>query len=399
MESDKRGVTMTTKKINRATTALSFFLLLTSCALQPVPEKPAREKITLTAASFDDLKGWGQDGPLQALAAFRKSCHTLRNKPDGASMGIAGTAAAWKKPCAEADRTPDSDDAARAYFEAWFRPYAATGSASEVGLFTGYYAPELNGSLQQGGAFQTPLYARPADLISVDLGLFKSDLKGQHIVGKVSGSKLVLYDNRADIAKGSLNSRAQPLAWIDDPVGAFFLEVQGSGHVRLQDGSVIPVGYDGANGRSYVAIGRIMADRGDVPKPVTMPGIKAWLAAHPEQAQTVMNENPSYVFFRRLPSDDVVGAEGVALTAQRSIAVDPAFVPLGTPVWLDTYDGQGAALRRLMVAQDTGGAIKGPVRADFYWGTGDTAAVQAGAMQSKGRYYLLLPQSVSVRDD
>jgi membrane-bound lytic murein transglycosylase A len=159
------------------------------------------------------------------------------------------------------------------------------------------------------------------------------------------------------------------------------------------------VGYDGANGRAYVAIGRVMAERGDIPRPVTMPAIRAWLTAHPQQAQQIMNENPSYVFFRRLPDTNVVGAEGVALTPQRSMAVDPAFVPLGLPIWLDTTDGQGAPIQRLMIAQDTGGAIKGPVRGDFFWGAGATAAAQAGAMQSRGHYYLLLPKAVSPHDD
>jgi membrane-bound lytic murein transglycosylase A len=314
-------------------------------------------------------------------------------------MGIAGKVAAWQWACAAADKTPDTDDAARAYFEQWFRPFAAAGPNGSTGLFTGYYAPELNGALQQGGPFQTPLYARPPDLISVDLGLFKAKYKGEHIVGKVSGSKLVLYDNRAEIARGSLNGRAQPIAWIDDPAAAFFLEVQGSGRIRLTDGTTVPVGYDGANGRDYVAIGRIMAERGDIAKPVTMPAIKAWLASHPQQAQAVLNENPSYVFFRQLPTDEVIGAEGVALTPQRSLAVDPAFVPLGVPVWLETTDGYGAPLRRLVVAQDTGGAIKGPVRGDFFWGSGDEAGQQAGAMQSRGRFYLLLPKTASAGDE
>jgi membrane-bound lytic murein transglycosylase A len=383
----------------KCSSLLALFLLLAVVSCATPQEKSVREGLTLTPASFGDLDGWQNDAPGQALIAFRHSCATLEKKDGKTSMGIAGKVAAWQWACAAADRTPEGDDAARAYFEQWFRPFAAAGREGDTGLFTGYYAPELSGSLQQGGAFQTPLYARPADLIAVDLGLFKSSLKGQHIVGKVEGSKLTLYDNRASIARGSLNGRAQPLVWLDDPVSAFFLEIQGSGHVRLADGSVIPVGYDGANGRDYVAIGRIMADRGDLPRPVTMPAIRAWLAAHPDQAQQVMNENPSYVFFRKLPEDKVVGAEGVELTPERSIAVDPSFVALGVPVWLDTTDGNGAPLRRLTVAQDTGGAIKGAVRADFFWGSGDAAAAQAGAMQSRGRYYLLLPKTVNPSED
>jgi len=375
----------------------ALFLLLVGCAT--TPQKPGAEKLTLTPVSFSDLDGWNKDTPAAALLAFQRSCTQLTNKPTGSKLGIAGKVAAWQWACAEAQKTSPTDEAARAYFEQWFRPYAAEGNEGEFGLFTGYYVPELRGSLQRGGEYQTPLYARPPDLITVDLGLFKNELKGKHIIGKVAESQLVPYDVRAEIAKGSLAERAQPLVWLADPVGAFFLEVQGSGSVKLPDGNVVSVGYDGANGHDYVAIGRMMADRGDIPRPVTMPAIKAWLAAHPAQAQDALNINPSYVFFRRLPTAEVVGAEGVNLTQGRSMAVDPAFVPLGVPLWLDTLDGRGGTLQRLMVAQDTGGAIKGPVRGDFFWGAGEDAGTQAGAMQSRGRYYLLLPKTVSPDDE
>jgi membrane-bound lytic murein transglycosylase A len=208
----------------------------------------------------------------------------------------------------------------------------------------------------------------------------------------------VPYDDRAAIAQGSLAGRAKILAWADDPVSAFFLEVQGSGLIRLTNGDLMPVGYDGSNGRAYVAIGRVLADQGELPRPVTMSAIHTWLAAHPVEEQEILNMNPSYVFFRKLPNKNAVGAEGVALTPLRSLAVDPAYLPLGAPVWLDTTDGQGVVLQRLMIAQDTGGAIKGPVRGDFYWGTGDAAAAEAGAMQSRGRYYVLLPKSMTPHD-
>ncbi len=383
---------------------LSFILLLFASCTTPPPEKT---HLSLSPVSFGDLKGWQDDTPAAALAAFKNSCKAWSAKPPAASIGangMGGKAADWQNVCAAAQNVAVNDDvAARAYFENNFRPYAMAGDDNNQGLFTGYYVPELHGSRTQGGAFQTPLYAYPADLVSVDLGLFKSELKGQHVIGKVAADKkgrsvLVLYDDRAAIAKGSLNGRAQPLVWIDDPVGAFFLEVQGSGRIQLTDGTVMPIGYDGANGHAYVAIGRAMADRGDLPRPVTMPAIRAWLAAHPAQAQEILNLNPSYVFFRPMPNDDVIGALGVALMAQRSMAVDPAFVPLGAPVWIDTTDGQGNSLKRLMVAQDTGGAIKGAVRGDFFWGTGDAAGVQAGSMQSHGHDYVLLPRSVNVND-
>jgi membrane-bound lytic murein transglycosylase A len=366
--------------------------MLVSCATQP--EQPARQQVNgLTPVAFGDLDGWSTDTPGETLKAFKRSCTQIAAKPAEGTMGVAGRMTAWQSACKAAKQVGDSggDDAARTFFENNFHPYGVSGMEGSTGLFTGYYAPELMGSTLQGGPFQTPLYARPFDLVSADLGLFKNSLQGQHVVGKVADMKFIPYDSRADIARGSLDERARPIVWVQDPVAAFFLEVQGSGRVHLQDGTHITVGYDGTNGHPYIAIGHTMADRGELERPVTMPAIKQWLSDHPAQAQDILNRNPSYVFFKTKPDDQIVGAEGVQLTPERSIAVDPAYMPLGAPVWIDTTDGHGQPLRRLVVAQDTGGAIKGVVRADFFWGDGDEAGAQAGAMQSQGRYYILIP--------
>jgi membrane-bound lytic murein transglycosylase A len=377
---------------------ISLFLIFVAACTTPAP-KPETDRLSLKPVSFSDLSGWQKDTPQAALVAFRKSCAVLTKKPPTTSLGIAGVASAWHDICGEAQNIPDNEESVRTYFEKNFQPYMVVGSTGENGLFTGYYVPELHGSYQRGGAFQTPLYARPSDIISVDLGVFKTNLKGQHILGKVVGQNLVPYDDRAAITKNSLADRAQVLVWVDDPIDAFFLEVQGSGLVTLEDGNTMTVGYDGINGHGYVAIGRVLADRGDLPRPVTMPAIRQWLETHPEQAQQVMNENPSYVFFKTLPDVNVTGAEGVSLTTERSLAVDPSFIPLGLPIWLDTTDGQGTKLQRLMIAQDTGGAIKGAVRGDVFWGPGPEASIQAGAMQSQGRYYVFLPKAVSPHDN
>lgn len=350
-----------------------FLSFLTSCAETP----NAPEQIKLTPVEFSDLPGWSSDHISEAVPALLRSC-AVNKKTD------------WVAVCGELENLPAQNDAAVwAFIESKFQPYAATSTTDSKGLFTGYYEPQLRGSLKQEGSYQTPLYAKPDDLISVDLGDFKKDLHGQHIVGKVDGHKLKPYDDRTEIGGGSLQNRAQILAWVDDPVDAFFLAVQGSGSVVLTDGGILRVGYDGANGRAYIAIGRALADQGLIEKPVTMQKIREWLKAHPERRDEILNLNPSYVFFKKIDGDGPIGAQGVALTAQRSLAVDPAFVPLGSLVWLDTVDGKGAPLQRLVVAQDTGGAIKGVVRGDFFWGAGDDAAAQAGAMQSEGRFYLL----------
>ena len=368
--------------------ALSFlFLALTACAVT----QEGSEQVTFTSVGFSDLEGWKNDEAANALTAFKLSCAALTKNPKRAES--------WQQVCADAENIAINDNSAREFFENEFTPYQVAGPKGYEGLFTGYYMPELRGSLKRTSDFQTPLYARPKDMISADLGAFKKDLKGQHIVGKIDGNSFIPYDDRAAIAKNMLKHRAKPLVWVNDPVGAFFLEIQGSGLIRLTNGHTMPVGYDGTNGRAYVAIGQVLADRGDIPRPVTMPKIRAWLSKHPVQMQGILDANPSFIFFRRLPNTDAIGAEGVALTPERSLAVDPASVNLGMPVWLDTTDAEGNPFQRLMVAQDTGGAIKGAVRGDVYWGTGDQAAAQAGAMQSHGRYFILLPKNTSAPDE
>lgn len=362
---------------------LLLAITVTSCAV--VPES-GKERVTFVPVSFSELPGWQSDSLNDTHDAFLRSCAAISSKPG------------WKSVCVAAKKS-SAGSAARKFFETNFTAYAVIGRNGDKGLFTGYYLPELHGSLRREGPYQTPLYERPADLVTADLGLFKSDLKGQKISGKVEKGKFIPYDKRKDIAIGSLAPRAKPLVWIDDPIDAFFLEVQGSGRVRLTNGTLLPVGYDGANGRPYTSIGRELADKGELERPVTMASIRAWLARHPEKAQEILNLNESYVFFRPLPSTDVPGAQGVALTPLRSLAVDPHFLPLGTPVWLDTTDGKGAPFQRLMIAQDTGGAIKGAVRGDVYWGAGKEAAHQAGSMQSQGRAFALFPKTINPNAD
>jgi len=363
---------------------LPFLFILASCAILSEQEK---DHASLTPVSFSDLEGWGNDASAEALGAFKHSCISLQTKQ------------AWQNVCAQAQLTPPIDETVRVFFEENFSPYALSGRDGEEGLFTGYYVPELHGSLRRGGEYKTPLYARPDDLISADLGVFKTDLKGQKIVGKVKKGKFIPYDERAAIAKGSLAPRGKPIVWVDSPVDAFFLEIQGSGIVRLKNKKYLLLGYDAANGRPYKAIGRTLAERGEIDRPVTMPAIREHLAEEgTSDAQNTMNLNPSYIFFRRLPGNDVLGAQGVALTPRRSLAVDPSFIPLGAPVWLDTTDGKGQPLQRLMIAQDTGGAIKGVVRGDFFWGAGIEAAEQAGSMQSRGRAVILLPKDMKIDD-
>ncbi len=313
---------------------------------------------------------------------------------------LAGSLGAWRGACAAAPGAT-SPGQARAFFEDWFQPYLVTDRGQPGGLFTGYYEPLLHGSRHFGGAYTVPLYRAPDDLVQVDLSRFKPDLAGQMIAGRIDGKQLVPYYGRAEIDGGALAGRGLELVWVDDPVATFFLQIQGSGQIQLDDGELIRVGYDGQNGRQYRAIGRDLVERGAMSlEEVSLQTIRDWLIAHPEQAREVMARNPSYVFLREHPEldphDGPIGAEGVPLTAGRSLAVDRRYIPLGVPVWLETTapwpEGEGP-LRRLMVAQDSGGAIKGPVRGDVFWGSGARAEAIAGHMRSEGRYMVLLPKA------
>jgi membrane-bound lytic murein transglycosylase A len=384
--------------------ALAAILLAAATLASCAPKPPLPDRLTLAATGFAQLPGWHEDAQGEAIAALRRSCDAFAKLADDAPIGpagVAGKAVDWRAPCAAAAQVDPADaDAARRFFESAFTPFAAANNDERTGLFTGYYEAELHGSRQREGKFTTPLLKRPPDLVMVELGLFRPAWRGERIAGRVEAGQLKPYASRAEIERGALAQKKLELFWVDDPVDAFFLQIQGSGRVVLTDGSVVQLGYDGQNGQTYVPIGRLLADRGLLPREdVSMQSIRTWLAAHPNDAAGLMNENPSYVFFRELHGDGPLGAEGVVLTPGRSLAVDRGFIALGAPIWLDAPDPAeaGGRLRRLVVAQDTGGAIRGPVRGDVFWGYGAAAAERAGKMKDRGSYYLLLPNAVAAR--
>lgn len=307
--------------------------------------------------------------------------------------------ARWSDLCTDATLFPaPDDDTARAFFETRFVAHEVSGNNGAAdGLVTGYYEPLLPGSLVRTDRFRYPLYGRPDDLVVVDLGGLYPELQGKRYRGRLNSNRVVPYYSRAEISNGKRPPDAAVLAWVDDPVALFFLEIQGSGRIRLPDGKMLPVGYADQNGHPYVAIGRTLVDSGVMKlEEATMPAIRAWLNANPDKAQTVINSNPSYVFFmlREPGVSGPVGALNVPLQPERSIAVDPGFIPLGSPVWFDTSlpgNDDARPYRRLVFAQDTGGAIRGPVRADLFLGFGETAERMAGAMRQRGKLYVLLP--------
>jgi membrane-bound lytic murein transglycosylase A len=267
---------------------------------------------------------------------------------------------------------------------------------TSAGMVTGYYEPLLKGSRTPTKRFRYPIYAVPQDLVTIDLAAVYPDLKNRRLRGRVEGNRIVPY-----LARGEIDGQASPLrglelCWVDDPIDLFFLHIQGSGQVEFDNGERIRVGYADQNGHPFRSLGRQLIQRGEIPaERASMQGIKDWARRHPAKVQYYLNGNPSYVFFRELAKDlpGPIGSLGVPLTAERSIAVDPRVVPLGVPVYLaTTWPNSPQPLNRLMVAQDTGGAIAGGVRADFFWGFGDAAGSQAGRMRQGGRMWVLLPK-------
>lgn len=366
---------------------------------------PSEDRLVLEPADFADLPGWGQDALEEAVPAFLKSCRRIAALPDDASVDdepFAGQVRDWKPACAAAAALPARDrGAARRFFETRFRPWTARNNRNPLGLFTGYYEPLLHGSRKRRGPYTVPLYTRPPELVTVDLGRFREDLKGKRIAGKVVDGGLVPYPDRREIDAGALAGRKLEIVWVDDPVDAFFLHIQGSGRVQLAEGGELRLGYAAQNGHPYTAIGRELIARGEIrPADVSLQSIRAWLAAHPDQAKELMEKNASYVFFQTLEGEGPLGAQGVPLTAGRSLAVDLGYIPLGVPLWLVTgypspHEGEpDRKLRRLLIAQDTGGAIRGPVRGDVFWGFGKDAEAIAGRMKHRGRMWLLLPKTI-----
>lgn len=362
------------------------------------------DRVHLSPASFDALPGWRGDDPRGALTALSRSCPRHLARPSSRLIGprgIAGRAADWAGACAalaELKRDQLTSASARAFMERHFQPFAVTGALSDEGLFTGYYEAAARGARKRSARYNVPIYRRPDDLVSVNLGVFAKEFRGRTIAGRVRGGRLVPYADRRRIARGGLKNRALEILWLDDPVDAFFMEIQGSGRVRMDDGSVVRVGFSAKNGHPYTAIGRVLVEMGAMDlSQVSMQSIRAWLAAHPAKARAVMERNKSYVFFREITGAGPIGAEGVALTPGRSLAIDRKFLPLGVPFFLAANDETGALapVRALLVAQDTGGAIRGPVRGDLYLGWGKRAAARAGRMKMRGRYWILLPRGRS----
>ncbi len=358
----------------------------------PSPAKPAPSARALRASAWNEIPGWRDDDLQLAWQAFLTSCSTLRNQP------------AWLPVCTAAAALPPPTRAtARQFLEKAFTPYSVINAdGSDTGMVTGYYEPLLRGSRKRTAKYRYPVYAVPDDLLVIDLAELAPELKNMRLRGRLEGRKVVPYYNREQIEQSTGPFAAREIVWVDDPVELFFLQIQGSGRVKLDSGEVVMVGYADQNGHPYRSIGRLLVDRGDLPlERASMQGIKEWARKNPDKLRDLLNHNASYVFFRELPGDlsGPLGALGVPLTARRSIAVDARFVPLGAPLFVaTTWPNSTQPLNRLMVAQDTGGAIRGAVRGDFFWGFGEDAAALAGRMRQTAKMWVLLPKDYPLAD-
>ncbi len=341
----------------------------------------------LRVASWDDMDGFTQDDLTKSWGAWLQSCSTLKNKQP------------WQAACEAASALNNpNNETIQGYFKQHFMPYRATNAdATDSGLITGYYQPLLKGSRSQTSVYRYPLYSKPDDLITVELGSLYPELANKRVRGRLTENKVVPYYNRSEIDTEQSPLRGKELIWVDDIIDLFFLQIQGSGIVQLENGEQVAVGYADQNGQAYQSIGRVLIDRGELTiDKASMQGIKDWARKNLDKLHDLLNSNPSYVFFRELPVglSGPLGALGVPLAAERSVAIDPLYVPLGAPIFLSTtYPNTSKPLQRLMLAQDTGGAIKGGVRADFFWGAGLEAGRQAGAMKQQGKMWVLLPKA------
>lgn len=388
----------------------------------PVPPDPETIAVYGSSVEVASLPGWADDEVSEALPALLRSCDRLLAQPADRPLKpveLGGTPGDWRPLCGALRGLGDAADEAevraviereaiavplsRADVEAsGGRPGEGSGWSRRIGLFTGYFEPLLHGSRRRSARYKVPLYMQPPDLISVDLGRFRDDLRGRRVAGRVQGRSLEPYDDRQAITAGSLAGRHLELVWVDDAIDAFFLHIQGSGRIELDDGSSFRVGYAAQNGHPYHAIGRTLVDWGELTlEEVSLQSIDAWLREHPGRAGEVMGTNDSYVFFREIRGDGPVGAQGVVLTPERSLAVDRQHIPLGVPVWLDAMipaasaDAPDERRQWLLVAQDVGGAIRGAVRGDVFWGAGERARAVAGRMAHRGRYWALVPRGLA----
>lgn len=383
--------------------ALSLLLMLAAICLNacskeeektPV-EKADASGLELIKTSFAELDGWKDEDFAALIDVFAKNCQQIMKIKNNllADSAVMVETSAYQKICSDfATKKIKNQTQMRYFIEANFVPYAVVDSGNADGKFTSYYEAEIRAALEPDKTYKYPIYGRPNDLVEADLRDFDADLPGVKLSGRVENGKFVPYFDRAHIENNTID--APVVLWGDDLVDIHFMQIQGSAVAKLNDGSELRIAYAHNNGRKFKGIGRILLDKGLLqPGEVSMPKIREWLRNNPEQAAQIMAENERYIFHRISDADGPVGAFGVSLTAGRSLAVDPKYIPLGALMWLDTKSPDNEKIQKIVFAQDIGGAIKGAVRGDYFWGHGEEALKHAGRMNAVGQYYILLPKA------
>lgn len=369
--------------------------------------KPKLHRVSFREVSFSQLPGWDRADPKKSLQAFQLSCKAfLKQNPDKpvGSDYFDLQVKDWNPACKAAlSLETSSNKKVKAYFQKWFTPVEFFDRKPVRGLFTGYYMPLLHGSLTKTADYNVPIYGLPNNLVTVNLGLFDPTLKSRRIIGRKKGHQILPFYTREEINHDAIAKFTPVIAWISSKIDRSFLEIQGSGIIKLTSGEQFVVGYAAENGARYTPVAKVLIDQGVMTKDnASMQHIRKYLEAHPDQLDPVLNQNKSFVFFSVLQKEAALGAQGVALTPGYSLAIDRKWVPLGAPIWLNTsrpdqQSDKQKVFQRLMIAQDTGGAIRGVVRGDVYWGAGERATSIAGKMKNRGHYWLLLPRHTLIR--
>jgi membrane-bound lytic murein transglycosylase A len=369
---------------------------------------PPKDTLILTKVKYSDLPGWTDDKLSEAVPSFLRSCAVIAKLKDTDPMGHdghGGKAGQWRKACAAAARVKPGDDAAaRAMFEAELVPWQAAGKAGTEGKLTGYNVQQVRASRKKGGKYQYPIYDRPKDLVMIDLSKHIPDAHGRRIWGKLDPATgtVVPYPTRPEIRKGALAGQNLELMYADDPVDVLFAHIEGSAKAIMDDGSTVWLEFAGKNGRAYRGVGGVLKSMGELQAPGsgTMQGIRKWFTDNPGRFDEVVDQSHSFVFFKVSKEAGAIGSQMVVLTPERSIAIDRAYIAHSTPIWVDTRAPNvgttgSSPWRKLLIAQDTGGGILGPVRGDIYWGDDAAAADRGGRMGGAGKYWLLLPKGVT----
>lgn len=391
------------KIVKKTLSAQSCFFLIVALLFQ---YSVASAEVNMSKSTFTELPHWDHDSHSDAFHAFVQSCaEIVKRKPDLPFSTTAVTSElpnrAWQRICVDALAEKNMDDKkAKLFFETHFEPVHISKNGEAQGQFTGYYLPLIHGSLTKTGPYQIPVHAVPNDLVKIDLGATDPKKAGQVLVRQKKDNQLVQYPDRRTILADKKLNESHVLVWADNIADVFFAQVQGSCLIEFPNKEHMLIGYGAKNGHPYTSIGKLLIERKELTKEnVSMQTIRQWLIDHLDQAEELLNQNASYVFFQKLMGENPLGTEQVPLTPRRSLAVDPSVIPLGAPIWLSTevpHPNTAKTLtpfQHLLIAQDTGGAIKGAVRGDVYWGPGEDAAYTAGYMNSKGEYWLLVPKT------